>query len=71
MLDGSFSKLFLQFQLIAEQVNDLGVSTVTKSTDQNSNRNFSGPVYTHVENVVGICLILQPGTPVRDNGAAV
>ena len=45
---------------------DLRIGTKAEGTDQYSDRNLSGTVHTHIENVIGIRLILQPCATVRD-----
>ena len=58
-------------RLLTEQIDDLRIRSVTQSTNQNGYRNLSGTVYTYIKYIVGICLILQPCTTVRDNGTGV
>ena len=53
--------------LLAEHVNDLLVGTYTKCTKQYGNRHFTGSIYSYTENVIGVSLILEPCTTVRDN----
>ena len=52
--------------LLTEELDDLRVGAKAESTDQNSDGNFSCTVYTHIENVIGVRLIFQPCTTVRN-----
>ena len=56
-------------RLFSKQLKNLWVLTKSKCSDKDSNRNFPCSVYTNWENIVGVRLILQPCTSVRDNGA--
>ena len=53
-------------RLFAKQINDLCIGTNTKCTDQYSDRNLTGSVHTHIEYIVGVSLIFQPCSSVRN-----
>ena len=61
-------KACLDFRLVAEKFPDLVVGANTKRTDQHCDRNLSRPVHAHIENVIGIRLVLQPRAAVRNHG---
>ena len=54
----------------AEIVADFLVGTQTQSTQENGNRDLAVFIDTHIENVVGVVFIFQPGTAVGDHGGA-
>ena len=54
-----------------KQINNLLICSDTKRTDEHCDRNLSGSVYTNIKNVIGIGLIFQPCTTVRNNGARI
>ena len=54
-------------RLLAEQLQDLRIGADAKRAHQYSNGNLSRSVHTHVENVIGVCLVFQPCTAVRNH----
>ena len=60
-----------ELRLLAEELRDLRVGAQSERTKKHGDRNLAVAVYAHVENVVGIRLILQPRAPVRDHGAGI
>ncbi len=60
-------KACLNLRFISKKFSDLVVGADTERADQHSDRNLSGSVHTHIENVVGIRLVLQPRTTVRNH----
>ena len=65
---GILLKTSLDLRLVAEKLNDLLVGTDAKGTDEDGDGNLSGTVHANVKDVIGIRLILQPCTAVRDHG---
>ena len=61
----------LDLRLITEHINDLLVRTYAEGTDQDGDRNLSCPVNTDIEDIIGICLVLEPCTSVRNDCAGV
>ncbi len=59
------ARFYLRF--ITKQLPDLIVRTYSQCTDQNGNRHLSCTVHTDIKNIIGICLVLQPCSPVRDD----
>jgi len=55
------------FRLLAEQIYNFCIRTDAKCTNQNRYRKFSGTVYTYIKYIIGVCLIFQPCTTVRDD----
>ena len=51
-------KTRLDLRLITEKLPDLIVGAHAKRTDQHSDRNLSGSVHAHVEDIIRVCLIL-------------
>ena len=58
-----------EINAIAEQLKDFLIRADTQSTDKYSNRHLSRSIYTNIENVIGICLILKPCTTIRNDCA--
>ena len=52
--------------LLTEKLFDLCIGAQSKSTQEYSDRNFSISIYTDEEDIIGIRLILQPRTTIRD-----
>ncbi len=69
IMRGILGKAGPQFGLIAEEIDDLLIGTDAERAHQNSDRHLPGPVYTDIKDVIGVCLILQPGSSVGDHGA--
>ena len=67
-LGSIFCQAGKDFRFFTEQIDDLRIGSVAKCTDQNGDRHLSGSVYTNIENVIGVCLVFQPCTTVRNNG---
>ncbi|GFI11333.1 hypothetical protein IMSAGC007_03807 [Lachnospiraceae bacterium] len=57
--------------LLAEELQDLRIGSKAQGTHQYRDGNLSGPVYTHVKNVIGIRLILQPCAAVGNHGTGI
>ena len=56
--------------LLAKQFYNFRIGADTKGTNQHSDRNLSGSVYTNIKNIVGVCFIFQPlHTLLRNYGA--
>jgi len=64
ILRSVFRKTCNNFWFFTEQIQDLLVCSDTEGTDQHCDRHFTVTVYTYIENVIGICLILKPCTTV-------
>ena len=59
-------KACLDLRLIAKKLSYFIVCAHAQRANQHSDGNLSGSVHTHIENVVGICLVLKPCAAVRD-----
>ena len=57
--------------ILTEQLEDLGVGLGAHRTDQAGDGQLAVLVDAHVEGVVQVGLILQPGAPVGDDGGGV
>ena len=55
-------------RFFTEQLQNLGIRAVSQCTDQHRNRHFTGSVNTDIEHIIGIRLILQPCSAVRNHG---
>ena len=55
-----------QSRVISEYIQDVLICAETKSSQECSDRQLSLSVNSGVKYAVGICFILQPGSPVRD-----
>ena len=55
-------------RFFAKQFDNFRICPDSQRTDQYGNRYFSCPVNTHIENVIGICLIFQPCSTVWNDG---
>ena len=58
ILRSVFCKTRLDLRLVTEKLPDLIIGAHTKRTDQHSDRNLSGSVHAHVEDIIRVCLIL-------------
>ncbi len=58
-------------RLFTEGIYDFLVRAKTQGPQEDGNRNLPGPVDTDGKYVVGIRLVLEPGTPVGDDGAGI
>ena len=70
-MSGVLGKAAAKLRLVAEHIQNLFIGSNAECTDQNGYRNLSGAVYADIENIIGIRLILQPCTAVRNDRAGI
>ena len=70
-MSGVLGEAAAKLRLVAEHIQNLFIGSNAECTDQNGYRNLSGAVYTDIENIIGIRLILQPCTAVRNDRAGI
>ena len=67
VLGGILCKAGLNLRLVPEYLTDFIVGPNPQRTNQHGHRNLTGSVHTHIKDIVGIRLILQPRTPVGNH----
>ena len=60
-----------QALILTEIVNDLMIETQTQRTQESGDKNLAVFINAHIEQVVGVGLILQPCAPVGDHGVGI
>ncbi len=58
----------LEQRLVVEQLTDLVIGGIAQGTNEDRGRNLTGLVDADEDDIVGVGLELEPGTPVRDHG---
>ena len=69
VLGGIFGKACQNLRLLAKEFQDFLIRTYTERADQHSDRYLSCSIYTNVENIIGIGLVLEPCTAIGNDGA--
>src|SRR5699024_9750223 len=67
ILSSVLSKACKDLRLFSKKLYDLGIRSDPERSDEHCDRHFSRPVNTHIENVIGVCLVFKPGASVRDH----
>ncbi len=71
ILRSVLGKTGLNLRLLPEHFPDLIVAANAQSTDQNGHGHLTSSVHTHIEHIIGVSLILKPGSSVGNHRTGV